>query len=135
MAAFKALIRYLSYLFQGLLALFLLGVSALALASGTQDLHLAMLPWTGHTLLYVLFFGSLFGLLTVILAARGRWPFLFFLWTLAVAVLLIKGYIFTGYHFAPGEPAKAAYLMLAAILSVLGAWWSMFVTDKRRGGY
>jgi len=45
--------RFYSYLFHGLLALFMLGISAVALASGTA-LHLEMLPWSGQTGTYVL---------------------------------------------------------------------------------
>lgn len=131
MAALKALIRYFSYLFHGLLALFLLAVSGLALVSGVQNLHLGMLPWTGSTLIYVVFFGSLYGLLSVVLAIRGSWQVLFFLWSLAVAVLLVKGYVFSGYHFSTGEAAKAGYLMLASVIALIGAWWAMFQTDPR----
>jgi len=130
-AALKALIRYFSYLFHGLLALFLLAVSGLALVSGVQNLHLGMLPWTGSTLIYVVFFGSLYGLVSVVLAIRGSWQALFFLWSLAVAVLLVRGYVFTGYHFSPGEAAKAVYLMLASVIALIGAWWAMFQTDPR----
>jgi len=48
--ALKALVRYFSYVFNGLLALFLLAVSGLALASGAANLHLGMLPWSGAML-------------------------------------------------------------------------------------
>ena len=135
MAALKALVRYFSYLFGALLALFLLAISGLALASGTRNLQLGMLPWTGSTLIYVVFFSSLYGLISVVLAIRGSWRPLFFLWTLAVAALLVRGYIFTGYHFATGEAARASYLMLASVIGVIGAWWAMFPSDKRRRRY
>ena len=49
MAALKALIRYLTYLFHGLLALFLLAVSGLSLATGQTNLRMGVLPWTGPT--------------------------------------------------------------------------------------
>jgi len=131
----KTLLRFFSYLFHFLLVLFLLAVSGLTLVSGGQNLHLGMLPWTGSTLTLVVFFGSLFGLLTLVLAFRGRLRILFFLWALAVAVLLARGYIFSGYHFAAGEARTAGYLLLAALLALLGAWFQMFRRIERVIGY
>ncbi len=125
MAAVKALLRLFSFLFHALLALFLLAVSGLTLASGHPNLQLGMLPWTGSTLIYVVFFASLFGLLTIVLAVLGKVRFLFFLWALAVLVLMVKGYVFSGYHFEPGGATRALYLTVAALISVLGAWFQM----------
>jgi hypothetical protein len=129
----KAILRFLSYLFHTLLALFLLAVSGLALASGAGSLHLAMLPWTGSTLTYVLFFGSLFGLSTILLALKSLLRPLFFLWSLAVTVLLVRGYFLSGYHFAAGEVRTALYLVAASLLALFGAWFQMLRRpDKRR---
>jgi hypothetical protein len=95
------------------------------MASGAKSLHLDMLPWTGSTLTYVLFFGSLFGLLTVFLALKGKLRALFFLWSLAVVVLLVKGYFLSGYRFGVGEVRTALYLVAASIVALLGAWFQM----------
>ncbi len=78
MEVLKALLSFLSYLFHGFLCLILIALSGLAMAAGAQTLQLGMLPWTGSTLLYTLFFGALFGLLTVILAITGQTPPLVF---------------------------------------------------------
>jgi len=123
---FKAIVCFLSYLFHALLAIFLFALSALALASGANALHLAMLPWTGSTLTYALFCGSLFGLLTLLLALTGSLRPLFFLWSLAVTVLLVKGYFLGGYHFAPGEVRTALYLTAASAVALVGACFQMF---------
>ena len=125
MEIIRTLLRFYSYLFHGLLALFLIAISGLAMASDAPNLHLDMLPWRGSTLLHVLFFGSFAGLLTLILALYGTLRFLFFLWSLVVAVLLVKGYVFSGYRFAPGELKTAAWLMALAWIAVLGAWFQM----------
>jgi hypothetical protein len=117
----KALSSFLSYLFHGLLCLVLLAMSGLAMAAGAQTLQLGMLPWKGSTLLYMLLFGALFGLLTVLLAIGGRLRFLFFLWSLAVTVLLLKGYVFSGYRFAPGEFRTAIYLITGSVIGLIGA--------------
>jgi hypothetical protein len=130
---FQAIVRFLSYLFHTLLALFLCAVSGLAMASGARSLHLDMLPWTGSILTYVLFFGSLFGLLTILLALQRKMRALFFFWSVAVTVLLVKGYFLSGYHFAAGEFRTALYLAAASILALLGAWFQMWGRpDKRR---
>jgi len=121
----KALLSFLSYVYHGLLCLVVLALSGLAMAAGAKSLELGMLPWTGTTLLYTLLFGALFGLLTVILAIKGTMRPLFFLWSLAVMLLMIKGYIFSGYHFSPGEFRTAIYLIAGSIVGVLGAWARM----------
>jgi hypothetical protein len=121
----KALLSFLSYVFHGLLCLILLAMSGLAMATGAQTLHLGMLPWTGSTLLYTLFFGALLGLLTVILAIKGWMRPLFFVWSLVVTVLLLKGYIFSGYRFVPGEFRTAMYLIGGSLIALIGAWVQM----------
>lgn len=125
MEVFKAIVRFLSYLFHTLLALFLFAVSGLAMVTGAKSLHLEMLPWTGATLAYVLFFGSLFGLLTILLALKNTMRPLFFLWSLAVTVLLVKGYFLSGYRFGAGEVKTAFYLVVASIVALFGAWFQM----------
>ena len=117
--------RYYSYLFHGLLALFLVGVSGVAMMSSPRSLHLDMLPWTGATLANVVFFAGLFGLLTVVLAAKRILPALLFVWSLAVAVLLIYGYVFSGYTFEAGEVTMAAALIVGALIAIPGPWLQM----------
>ena len=126
MQAVKALLRLFSYLFHGILALFLAAVSGLALASGTRSLHFGMLPWAGPTLSYVLLFGSVGGLLALVLAVRKKWRALFFLWALAIVVLMVRGYVFSGYHFAAGEAKNAGYLMIGSVIALAGAWYQMW---------
>ena len=125
MEVIKALMSFLSYVYHGLLCLMLLLLSGLAMLAGAQTIKLGMLPWTGPTLLYVLFFGALLGLLTVVLAVRRTWRPLFFAWSLAVTLLLVKGYIFSGYHFSPGEFRTAMYLIVGSLIALIGAWVQM----------
>jgi hypothetical protein len=91
-----------------------------------------MLPWTGSTLTYALLAGSLFGLLTLFLALRGSLRALFFLWALAVTVLLVKGYFINPYHFATGEVRTALYLIAGSLIALIGAWFQMFRQVGRR---
>jgi hypothetical protein len=121
LAVVKAILRYFSYLFHAVLALFLLAVSVLTLASGSHNLHLGMFPWTGSTLTYVLLGASLFGLISLLLAIAGKLRFLFLLWSMAVAVMLVKGYFLSGYRFAPGEASRALYIALGSLVAAVGA--------------
>ena len=132
MDVIKALLSFLSYVFHGLLCLILIALSGLAMAAGAQTLQLGMLPWTGSTLLHAMFFGALFGLLTVILAISGKLRPLFFVWSLVVTLLLFKGYIFSGYHFTPGEFRTAIYLIVGSIVALLGAWAQMLRPARDR---
>ncbi len=131
MAAVKFILSAFSYLFEGLLALFLTAIAALALSSGAA-LHLEMLPWTGSTLDYVLLFGGLCGLILVVLAVLGKLRPLFFVWTLVIMIFLIKGYVFGSYHFDPASAKVAGYLVLGAFLGLLGGWAQMFRRSDRR---
>ncbi len=128
----KAIMRYYSYLFHTLLAVFLIAVSGLAMATGSGDLHLGMLPWTGDRLEYVLFFGSIAGLVTVFLAMRGVLRILFLLWSFLVFVLLFKGYIFSSYKFQPDEFRRAVYLIAASFLALFGAWFQLRRTPRKK---
>ena len=122
MSLVRVLLRLLAYVYHAGLTLFLLAVSGLALSSGSNQLNLKMLPWSGDTLIFVLFFGSLIGLLTLILALGRKLPFLFFLWNLAVAFFLIKGYIFSSYGFTHGEVKTAGWLIIGSLLALVGSW-------------
>ena len=122
MAVLGALVRVFSYLFHGLLTLFLLGISVVALSSG-QSLHLEMLPWQGQTLAYWLLCAALAGLVTVVLAVRRKWRLLFFLWSLAVLVTMARGFFFSHYYFTgPPEFHRALYLTAGALIAAFGAW-------------
>jgi hypothetical protein len=133
--AVKTLLRLFSFLFHGLLALLLFAVSAFALASGAPSLQLGMLPWNGTTLDYALLLGAVVGLVSLVLAIQRKLRFLFLLWSLAVAVLLVRGYIFSPYHFESGGVRTALYLMFGSLLAILGAWFQMFVPIRRSKGY
>ncbi|MCU1238024.1 MAG: hypothetical protein JWP63_5991 [Candidatus Solibacter sp.] len=125
MEVVKALLRFFSYLFHGLLCLMLLAMSALAMAGGATTLNLGMIAWTGATTTYILFLCALFGLLTVILAIRGSLRPLFFLWSLVVVIVLIKGYFLSSYHFEPGGFNTALYLIAGSLIALLGSWLRM----------
>jgi hypothetical protein len=123
--------RLFSYLYHGILALFLLGISAIALSSG-HSLHLRMLPWTGQRLAYWLLFSALAGLILVVLAIRRTWRALFFLWSLVVLVMMVRGYFFSSYYFrGKAEFHLALYLILGALIALCGAWFQLRREPRR----
>lgn len=135
MGAVKVLVRSFSLLVHIVLCLLILGISALALASRPSALELNMLPWSGATLGYILFFGSLFGLTSAILAIVGRWRILFLAWTVIVAVIMSRGFLFSSYRFTDFSFRNALYLMLAAWIAVVGAWFQLIARRTRKGSY
>jgi hypothetical protein len=130
---FKAIMRYYSYLFHLLLAIVLIAISGLAMGSGV-GLRLGMLPWSGDTLNYVLFFGALVGLAATLLAIKGILRIFFLIWSFLVFVLLVKGYIFSSYKFGPNEFRIAAWLIAGSLLALFGAWFQLR-TDARPKKY
>ena len=125
MAALKALTRIFSYLFHGLLTLFLLAISIVSLLSG-QPLQLEMLPWQGPPLTYWLLSAALAGLLSVILAVCRKWRALFFLWSLTVVFMTVRGFFLSHYYFAgPAEFRGALYFAACALVAALGAWFQL----------
>ena len=132
-SAFGAIMRIFSYLYHGLLALFIFAVSCLALVSGAHTIQLDFLPWQGASLTYWLFFSALFGLLSLVLALRGTLRGLFVLWSLAVFVLMVKGFFLSRHYFEPGEFSAAAYLTLGALLALFGAWFRLRQPKDRWG--
>ena len=119
----KALMRFYSYLFHGLFALFLLGISLVAISSGTP-LRLEMLPWSGPTGTHILLAAGIIGILVLLLALKGTLRFLFFLWSLVVFVMLVKGFFLSPYQFNGGFKG-VALLTLGALLAIIGAWFQM----------
>jgi hypothetical protein len=130
--AVKTVLRLFSYLYHGVLALFLLLVSALALASNPASLRLDMLPWSGAALACVLLVASLCGVAAVAMALRSARRLPFFLWSLLVAAMLLWGYVLSSYRFAPGVGVGAAVqLVLGSWLALGGAWFALRLPKPR----
>jgi hypothetical protein len=120
---FKAIMRIFGYVYHLLLGLFLLIVGAIALFGSNLTLRMDMLPWEDPTLTYVLFFGSLAGLVSLVLAFRGKTRILFRIWTVVVFVVMAYGYFFTRYGFGDADGFRNAVLLtLGALIAVVGAW-------------
>ena len=129
MRALAILLRLYSYLYHLALTLFLLGVSALAIFSG-GGLSFDMLPLSGWRLSYALFACSLVGLISLLLAATGKFRHLFPVWALAVVVFQIRGFFWTSYAFDDySHFRQALWLTAGGLLAFIG---SLMRTSKRR---
>jgi hypothetical protein len=119
------ILRYWSYLFAGLFGLFVAGIAAVLLISGSMNFRFSQLPfWQGKAALYSMLAIGLLGILGALLGLlKGMRPILL-VWTLAVFALLVYGYFISPKHyFALGraEAQNAAYLALGALLAFIGA--------------
>ena len=122
MGFIKALLRAFSYIFGILLALFVTVISLVALANHSP-LNFTFLPWTGNVLNEWLLGLGLLGLLALLLAIRGTARVLFFLWWLAVFVLLFRGLFLSFYSFSgPVNFKTAVYMTVGSLAAVLGAF-------------
>ena len=120
---FRSFMRIFGYLYHLILGLFLLAVASIAGFGSNVSLRLEMLPWEGSTLIYVLFFGSLLGLVSLLLAVRGKTRLLFRLWTVAVFGLMVYGYFFTRYGFDNLDDFRNTLLLtLGALIAAVGSW-------------
>jgi hypothetical protein len=121
-----------SYLYHLVLCLFLLGISVVAMST-SNTLKLSMLPWTGADLTSWLLWGSLAGLISLILAVTGTFRFLFPLWALTVLILMVRGYIVNSYTFAGRSEFNTVMWMLAgAVLAFLASLTLFRATRTRR---
>jgi hypothetical protein len=129
----SALLRFIAYLYHGLFALLLLALgTVLTLANAGNAVRLEMLPWSGSTTIWVLLFGGLLALFTVVSAIRGKMRPLFFLWALLVTIYLVKGYFLSSYHFTPEEFKNVVYLVIGSLIALLGAFLQLFTRSNKR---
>src|SRR6202011_4485373 len=112
-AVLRTVLRIYSYLFEAILCLTAIAVSAVALLSPSEDLELGWLPWTGMKLDYWLLGLGVAGLLCVLLAAAGKLRFLLFLFSAIVVGLLIRGFFLSPYAFQGPAGFKRALCVTA----------------------
>ena len=127
-----AVLRVYAYLYHLVLSLFLLGISGIVLASGRHNLQMPMLPWEGDRLTQWLFWGSVLGLLSVVLAVTGVFRYLFPLWALLVLVMMVRGYLLGSYSFSgPDAFYRTLAIIAGALLAFLGSL-TVFRARRRR---
>ena len=125
------ILRGYSYLYHLILCLFLLGVALIALMS-TGTLRVEVLPWKGDDLIQWLLWGSLAGILSIILAITGVFRYLFPIWTLLVLIMLVRGYLLQPYTFGGKEPFYQTLWLIGGALIAFLASLTLFRSRRRR---
>lgn len=117
------IVRIYGYVYHLLLALFLLGLSLIALGTGKHNLQLDVLPWSGAALTWWLFGLGLTGIAVTALAMKGILRVIFLVWSVGILAMMIKGFIFSPYVFDGWADFRWAMLWIAgAALAAMGAW-------------
>ena len=126
------LLRLYSYLYHFALALILFAISGVAIASNVHALNLPMFPWKGDELIHWVFFGSLAGLVAILLAMTGIFKYLFPIWALIVLVMMTRGFLILPYTFAGKDQFYAILGLIAgAFLAFVGSL-TVFRSNRRR---
>jgi hypothetical protein len=129
----KTLMRFYSYLFHGLLALFLLAISLVPLFSGIHNLQLEMVPGEGETLTFTLMAIGILGVVTVLAAVMGKAQAPLFIWSVVVLLGMLYGYFWRPYRWSGPEAFQATLLLIfGAFLALLGAWYALQRRSARR---
>ena len=125
------LLRLYSYLYHLILALILLAISGVAIASDIHMLNLAMFPWRGDQLIHWVFYGSLAGLAAIALAVTGVFRYLFPVWTLIVFGMMARGFLFLPYAFTGKDEFYAVLALIAGALGAFLGSLTLFKSERR----
>jgi len=112
-----------SYLYHFLLGLILTVIASLALASGQNNLNVAMLPWKGEQLTYWVLALGIGAIIFVLLAVTNLFRWAFPIWCLIVLWLMFRGFFVAGtYTFSgPSSFRGVLWLFLGAIVAFLAS--------------
>ena len=137
MAILRAVLRVYSWIYEAILCVVGIGVSIVSLtAAGSDPVRLDFLPWNEHSLPVWLIGLGILGLICVLLAALGRLRILLFLFAAGVFALLTKG-LFVGTHSfsGPADFRLAIYVVVAALIAIVGAWPSPYSKARDYKGH
>jgi hypothetical protein len=113
------LMRLFSYVYHLVLCLFLLGLGIVGWMSRSATFSAPWLAWEGDHITLLLGAGAI-GILSVILAVSGKFRPLFVLWTLAVVVMMFRGFFSGPYVYEGMDEFKTTLWMFAgAIMAFL----------------
>ena len=104
------------------------GIGFVAWQSGTTSVKLEMLPWTGEELVSWLLRISAIGVIACALHASGKFPYLLPITTLAMAILLSRGFFWLPFHF---ESVEQFYWCGFLVLGAFGAFLSSLAIFRK----
>ena len=119
--ALGLLLRLFSYLYHLVLSLLLLGLGIVAYSSGTT-LSLGMLPWEGEKLTQVLLALGFIGLVCLFGAVTGMFRWLFPIWTLAIFILMLRGFFLGSFSYSGADQFRNIILLtIGALVTFLAS--------------
>jgi len=116
------------------LGLFLSGVAAVLLISGSQNYKFDMLPWfKGETVLYTLLGLGVLGIAAAVLGVLGKMKPLLVVFTLVSVSLFVYGFFISPvFRFQGPDQAKSVlWITLAALGAFLGALMQYYPSHRR----
>jgi hypothetical protein len=108
-------LRLYCFLFEALLSLAAVVLSAVILASPHATVSIGWLPWSGETLGGALAIFGIAGLLVLFLAMMGRARILLVLFSLVGLIGITRGLFFTTWRFHGAAEAEYGALFAAAL--------------------
>jgi len=114
-------LRIFSVAFHLFLGVVMAAIGFVAWVSAQHTLQMEFLPWQGPALTYWLLGGGIAGLVITLLAIRRVVPILFVFWSLAVIIMLLRGYFFSSYNFGAGSVSSALCLTAGSVLALAGS--------------
>jgi hypothetical protein len=128
----QALLRLYSYGLQLLICLILLALGLVATLSDNTGFEIDLLPWSGKDLRTAVLLLGGFGLLSLVLAVKGKLRFLFLLWTIGTVYLLGRGIFASSHQFDGESEFKWTLLLLLGLLATVWGAWSRLKQPLRR---
>ena len=108
--------------------IFLGGIGFVSWMSGTSSVKLDMFPWTGEELMQWLLRISALGVIACALHVSGKFPYLLPLTSLALAVLMFRGFFWQPYYFTGPEQF---YWVIALFAGAVGAFLSSLAIFRK----
>ena len=125
----RLLLTAYANLYHFAVTIFLGGIGFVSWMSGTTSVKLEMLPWTGEELVsWLLRIGAL-GFLACALHVSGKFPYLLPVTSLALAVLMFRGFFWLPFQF---ESTEQFYWVIALAVGAFGALLSSLAIFRKK---
>ncbi|MBY0506232.1 MAG: hypothetical protein K2X03_20105 [Bryobacteraceae bacterium] len=104
------------------------GIGFVSWSSGTTNVKLDMLPWTGEELVAWLLRISAIGAVACLLHITGKFPYLLVLSSFALAFLMVRGFFWLPYQFSD---LTQFYWVIGLSVGAVGAFLSSLAIFRK----
>ena len=134
MILLRHVLRWYSYLFHFLLALFLLGIGIVVTQSPGFDVRIGFLPLKSEEIVPVFITTAIIGIITILLAVTRLFPYAFPVYALIVLVQSFRWLLFlNGATFSGREEFEGALWLLAGIFGAFLSSLTVLKQAPRKG--